>query len=55
MLLTRTSRAEFTGNVISFFIVLCVECYYLLNFVVAKLQQNKEVSFQKWNKFVNNQ
>ncbi len=53
-LFIRISLAELTDNVISFFIVLCVECYYLLIFVGAKLQQNMEVIFHKQMNLVNN-
>ena len=53
-LFIRISLAELTDNVISFFIVLYVECYYLLIFVGAKLQQNKEVIFHKQMNLVNN-
>ena len=53
-LFIRISLAELTDNVISFFIVLYVECYYLLTFVSAKLQQNMEVIFHKQMNLVNN-
>ena len=52
-LFIRISLAELTDNVISFFIVLYVECYYLLIFVGAKLQQNMEVIFHKQMNLVN--
>lgn len=53
-LFIRISLAELTDNVISFFIVLYVECYYLLIFVGAKLQQNMEMIFHKQMNLVNN-
>ena len=53
-LFIRISLAELTDNVISFFIVLYVEYYYLLIFVGAKLQQNMEVIFHKQMNLVNN-
>ena len=49
----RISFAEFTDNVISFFIVLYVECYYLLIFVGAKLRLKLEVIFHKQMNLVN--
>ena len=52
-LFIRISLAELTDNVISFFIVLYVECYYLLIFVGAKLQLKLEVIFHKQMDLVN--